>query len=251
MIGSLFNTILYQPLYNGLIFVLDVLPAANAAVAVVLLTVCVKVLLFPLSKKAVTTQLKMRLVEPEIKKVRETYAEDRQKQAEEMMKLYKEQDINPFASLVVIFIQLPIIIALYWIFLNSGLPEVNAGLLYSFIPNPGAVDMSIFGLIDISGKSWVLAVAAAVTSFFQIRYSLPPVPEKVDAPSFKDDLARSMNVQMRYVFPFVILFIAYTVSGAVALYWTTSNIFTLGQEWVIRKKVKEPFEKEHGTHDNK
>jgi len=246
MISSLFNTILYQPLYNGLIFLMDLLNTVSitdAGIAVVVFTIIVKLILFPLSKKAVSTQIKMRAIEPQVKELRETHKEDKQKQAQEMMKLYRENDVNPFSSFILIFIQLPIIIALYWIFLKSGLPEVNTELLYQFVTQPDHIDMNFLGLINISAKSWVLAGLAAVTSFFQIRYSMPkPGPKKENA-SFKDDLARSMNMQMRYVFPVVIFFVAYTISGAVALYWTTSNIFTIGQELVIRKQVKEPHER--------
>lgn len=244
MISSAFNTLIHQPLYNGLIFLIDTLHIVDVGIAVILFTIIVKLLLFPLSKTAVTTQLKMRVVEPELKELREKYKDDKQKQAQEMMRLYKENNINPFSSFLLIFIQLPIIIGLYWIFLKSGLPVVDTSLLYGFVSAPDfVIDMHFLGHLDLSMKSWLLAGTASVTSFFQMRYSLPAPGPKVENPSFKDDLARSMNLQMRYVFPVVIFFIAYTISGAVALYWATSNIFTIGQELVIRKRIKEPHEK--------
>lgn len=247
MISSVFNAVIYQPMYNGLVFLMDglsVFGIVDAGIAVILFTIIVKLILFPLSKKAVRTQLQMRSIEPKMKEIKEKYKGESQKQAEETMKLYKENSINPFSSFILIFIQLPIIIALYWVFLRSGLPVINEELLYSFTTFPKEITMNFLGLIDISQKSWFLAGLAAITSFFQIRYSLPKTPEKKDNPSFGDDLARSMSLQMKYVFPLVIFFIAYTISGAVALYWTTSNIFTIGQELVIRKQIKEPFEKE-------
>lgn len=247
MISSVFNAVIYQPMYNGLVFLMDGLSLfgiVDAGIAVILFTIIVKLILFPLSKKAVRTQLQMRSIEPQMKEIKEKYKGESQKQAEETMKLYKENNINPFSSFILIFIQLPIIIALYWVFLKSGLPVINEGLLYSFTAFPEDITMNFLGLIDISQKSWILAGLAAITSFFQIRFSLPKTPEKKENPSFSDDLARSMNLQMKYVFPLVIFFIAYTISGAVALYWTTSNMFTIGQELVIRKQIKEPFERE-------
>ena len=253
MISTIFTTLIYQPLYNGLIILIDLLGAVNifdAGIAVIIFTIFIKLILFPLSRQAVSTQLKMRSVEPKMKEVKEQYKDDKQKQAEEIMALYKENNINPFSSFLLIFIQLPIIIALYWVFLRSGLPEVNIDLLYSFVAIPENVSMNFLGLLNISEKSWILAILASITGFFQIHYSLPKTPPKTENPSFGDDLARSMNMQMKYVFPVVILFIAYTVSGAVALYWTTSNIFTIAQELVIRKQIKEPFAKEQEDKDN-
>lgn len=235
MIGFL-KIIFYQPLYNGFVFLMDLLPWIDAGLAVIFFTVIVKLLLFPLSKKAVRTQLSMKAIAPEIEALKIKYKDNREEQARATMALYKEKGINPFSSILVIFIQLPIIFSLYYIFLRSGLPAIDTGLLYSFIPVPEAVNISFLGLIDISAKSWFLAILAAVTSFFQIRYSVPSYKAKNDK-SFKDDLAKSMNIQMRYIFPVIVLFIAYSVSGAVALYWTTSNLFTLGQELVIRKQL--------------
>ncbi len=247
MIGQIFTTVLYQPLYNGLILLMDILPVwADAGVAVIIFTVIIKLILFPLSKKSVSTQLKMKAIQPQIQELKDKHKEDKQKQAQEMMRIYKENDLNPFSGFVLILVQLPIIIALYWVFLKSGLPVVDTDLLYSFIPIPNTIDMHLLGVIDIAGKSYLLAFLASVTGFFQIRYSMPNIPAKSKdgKSSFKDDLARSMSIQMKYVFPIVIFFIAYNISGAIALYWTTSNMFTIGQELVIRKQVRRPFEKE-------
>mgnify|MGYP006295253963 CR=1 FL=1 len=246
MLGTVFNAIIFQPLYNGLIFLMDILPVwADAGVAVILFTVIIKLILFPLSRTSVSTQLKMKELQPKIQNLKERFKDDRQKQAEEMMKVYKEHNLNPFSGFLLILIQLPIIIALYWVFLRSGLPEINTDLLYSFVPVPGQVDMNFLGLVNIADKSYILALLAAVTSFFQIRFSMPNLPESSSDTkrSFKDDLARSMRIQMKYVFPIVIFFVAYSISGAVALYWTTSNMFTIGQELVIRKQIREPHEK--------
>jgi len=245
---DLLITIFYQPLYNGLIFVMWLLPVSDAGIAVIVFTVLIKLILFPLSKKAVQTQMRMKEYEGELNEIKERNKEDKQQQAQEMMNFYKEKGINPFSSFLLILIQLPIIIALYHIFLNAGLPEINTGLLYSVAYTPSEVTTNLFGLsfLTVSGKSWVLALLAAVTSFFQIRYSMPPMKKKTsNEPNFKEDLARSMNVQMRYVFPVIVFFIAYNISGAIALYWITSNLFTIGQEIVVRKQMGKPLSKKH------
>jgi YidC/Oxa1 family membrane protein insertase len=235
--ASFFNTFFFQPLYNGLIFLFDILPWADAGIIVILFTVLVKLFLFPLSFKSVKTQLQMKKFEPELKRIREDI-KDKQEQALKIMAFYKEKGINPFASLFLILIQLPIIFALYYIFLKSGLPSVNESLLYPFIGKPEQVNMLFLGLIDIAKKSAVLAVLAAVSSYFQLKFSMPPLPKREENATFKDDLARTMNLQMRYVFPVIVLFISYNISGAVALYWLTSNIFTIAQELYVKKKLK-------------
>lgn len=248
MISHLYNILIYKPLYNGLILLMHYVPWIDAGVAIIILTIVVKLILFPLSKKSVTTQLKMKKVEGELAAMKEKYKDDKQEQARQTMEIYKKEGINPFMGILLLFIQLPIIIALYRVFLSSGFPKINTSLLYPFVFThvPHAVNIYFLNLINISSKSLILAILAGVTSFIQIRYSMPPSPKKDPAaapksPSFKDDLARSMNMQMRYIFPILAFFISWSISGAIAIYWITSNVFTLAQELFIRKTVRSKF----------
>jgi len=238
MSHGFFTTILYQPLYNGLVYLIDIIPFADVGLAVIAFTCIVKLILFPLTKSAVRTQIEMRNIEPEMASIKEKYKNDKQEQAKKMLELYREKKINPFSSFFVILIQLPIIIALYQIFLKSGLPSITVDLLYSFVPVPEKVSMLFLGFFDITKRSILLAVITGVTAYIQAHFSMPPTPPKSEKPSFKDDLARSMNIQARYVLPLFMFIVGYTVSGAVALYLITSNIFTIGQELVIRRKYK-------------
>lgn len=234
----MFQTIFFQPLYNGLIFLMDLLPSFDAGVIVILFTVIVKFGLYPLSKKASLAQIEMKEIEPKMVQLRAQYKDNKEELAKKTMELYKENGINPFSGIFVVLIQLPIIFALYFVFLKSGLPELNLDLLYSFVPRPESIDMNFLGIIDITAKSSVLALCAGVSSFFQMRITAPPVLQKkqTDTPSFRDELARNMSLQMRYVFPVVVFFISFTISGVVALYWTTSNLFAIGQELLLRKE---------------
>lgn len=240
----IYTTFIYNPLYNGLILLADLLPFFDAGVLIVLFTVIVKLVLFPLSKKAVRTQAMMKLIEPELRSIKERHKSDRQAQALETMKLYKEKGINPFSSIFLLLIQLPIIFALYKIFYSTGFSNVNADILYSFVSLPPAIDNLFLGLIDMSKKSIVLAVFAAVSQYFQIKLSTPPMPKRAagTAPSLQDDFARTMHVQMKYVLPIVILFVSYHAAAALALYWTTSNLFMIGQELYIRKRLAKEAE---------
>jgi YidC/Oxa1 family membrane protein insertase len=236
--GYIYTNFIYEPLYNGLILLADFLPFLDSGVLIIIFTIIVKLVLFPLSKKAVRTQAMMKLVEPQLRSIKEQYKDDRQKQALETMKLYKEKQINPFSSVLLLFIQLPILWALYRIFYSSGLNSVNASMLYSFVELPPTISTLFLGLIDVADKSWVLALCAAISQFFQIKFSAPNLPQKTEKGGFQEDFARNMHMQMKYIFPIMIFFISYHVAAALAIYWTTSNLFMIGQELYIRKQLK-------------
>ena len=154
------------------------------------------------------------------------------------MELYQEKGVTPFSGCLPLLIQIPIIIGLYVVF--KDLKEINVHYLYSFISNPGALDMHFSGF-DLAAKSMILAGTAGFTQFIQTDLSLgrqpPPAPTS-DKRSFQEDFQRSMQIQMRYVLPVMIGFIAFTTSAAVALYWTTSNILSIVQELLIRRSMK-------------
>ena len=238
MFKTIWHTFIYDPIYNGLIYIIDLLPSADVGIAIIIITIIVKFVIFPLSIKAVRTQIIMKRLEPELNELKKKYEKDKQQQAQKMMLLYKENDINPFSGILLIFIQLPIIFALYWIFFRGGLPGINEDLLYSFVNAPREVNMMFVGIVDMAGRSFIFAALAGITQFVQIKLSLPPPKERTNDASLKDDLARSFQLQMRYVMPIMIFAFAYFISAAIALYWFTSNLFTIGQEIFIRKRVR-------------
>ena len=235
----LFNLFFYQPLYNGLIFLIGVLPWADIGIVVIVFTCVVKFILFPLSKKSVITQIKMKEIQPELDAIKEKYKENKQEQALKVMALYKERKINPFSGILLIFIQIPIIFALYFVFLKGGLPEIKTDLLYSFIKIPSQINISYLGFMDITQKSYLMAFLAAFTQFFQVKFAIPKTKKtNTKQNSFKDDLAKSMSIQMKYILPIIIFFISRGLPAVVALYWTTSNLFAIGQEFYLRRSHK-------------
>lgn len=242
---ELFNTALYEPLYNGLIALIDVIPGGDIGFAVIILTVVVKLILFPLSKKAVRTQFKMRELQKPLDELKKKYKDNKEEMGRRMLELYKEHQVNPFSSFIVIFIQLPVILALYWVFLKGGLPTINTDILYSFVPEPTHINVKFLGLFDLTAsKGIILALAAAITQHFQARFSFPkPEPKKEgEKPSFQEDMMRGMSVQIKYVLPIFVFFISFSLVSVVALYWTVSNLFAIGQELYIRKHIKRPAE---------
>jgi YidC/Oxa1 family membrane protein insertase len=235
MISETFHAVVYTPLYNALIGILSIGSWVDVGVAVIVLTLCVKTLLFPLSLKASRTQRAMKKIEEPMKEIREKYKDNREEQGRKLLELYREHNINPFSSIIVVFIQLPVILGLYFVFYKGGLPVVDTTLLYGFVHEPVQISMQFLGMVDMAGKNAVLAVLAGLTQHYQAHISLPAVGPRKENATFQEDFARSMQTQIKYVLPVIIVFVAYVASAAVALYWITSNIFAIGQEMYVRR----------------
>jgi YidC/Oxa1 family membrane protein insertase len=240
----MFQEIFYRPLYNGLIYLFHIVPMADAGVVIVLFTIIIKFILFPLSIKSTKSQMEMKSIEKDLKEIKEKYKDNKDEYTKKTIELYKERNINPFSGFFVLLIQLPIIIALYQVFLKSGLPVINKALLYSFVFVPDVVNMKFLNLIDISQKSIILAVLAGFTTYLQIKYS--SLDTKDDVNNKKPDTSTPefmvlMQKQMKFTFPILVLFISWSVSAAISIYWVTSNVFTILQEIYIRKHIKDKF----------
>ena len=189
----------------------------------------------------------MREIEPEIKKIKELHVDNKQEQARKVMELYKEHKVSPFSGCLFALIQLPVVIALYFVFLKGFAKGIDENLLYSFITIPDVVNFNFLGFIDMTGKSFFLAALAGISQYVQLHFSLPstpPAPTSSTKISFKDEFARNFAFQMKYVFPIFVFFISYTISSAVALYWVVSNLFTLGHEFLVRWKSQSLINKQ-------
>ena len=243
MISTIFNVVIHDPLYNALVFLIHVVPYSDVGIAVILLTLFVKLLLFPLTKKAIHTQVTLKKIGPRLEEIKKKYKDDQQEQVKQTLKVYKENDIHPLSGILTLFIQLPVIFGLYWMFFKGGLPTIDIDSLYAFVSAPETVNMNFLGIVDMAERSVVLALLAGATQFVHAQIAIKP-PETKSKPgeSLKDDLARSMTLQMRYVLPIFVGVIAYFISSAVALYWTTSNLFTIGQELFVRRRIRDTQE---------
>ena len=231
----LYHTFFFDPLYNILVLLFGLLPWADAGIIVVLLTVLVRLIMFPLSRKAVHTQVRMAEIAPDLAKIKEQYKGRAEEQARLTLALYREKGVNPFSGILVIIVQIPIIFALYQIFLNF--PEVNSALLYSFVAAPDRINTTFLGFLDLTAKNAAIAFFAAVSTFFQFQISMKGQAQP-KGNSFGDNLTRSMQTQMKYFFPVIVFFISYKISGVIALYWLTTNLFSIAQELFVRKNIK-------------
>jgi YidC/Oxa1 family membrane protein insertase len=240
MFNYIWHTFFFDPVYNGLIFFIDVIPGGDIGLAIIATVIVVKMILLPLSIKAAKTQRIMKEIEPKLKEIKEKFKDKKEEQARAMMMVYREAGLNPFASLILMFLQIPIVIALYFSVSSGGgvaLPAINTELLYSFIAAPAAVSMNFLGMIDIAGRSFVLALLAGVTQFYQVKLAMPALPprDKDAAPDLKQDFMRNMQLQMRYVMPVLIFVAAYAISAAIALYFFVSNLVAIAQEFYVKR----------------
>lgn len=237
---SFFHTVLYIPIYNLLIFLTDILPGGDIGLAVVVATVIVKLLIMPLSLSALRTQKVLKEIDPKLKELRETYKDDKEKQAKEMFALYKEYGINPFAGLLTLFIQLPILLTLFWVFQSKTLTTVDTALLYSFVPVPEAISPVFLGVFAIASASITLAVIAALLQFVQgyLSFPIPPKSTGTGPATMSQDFGRAMALQMRFVLPIFVGIGAYVTSNAIALYLITASIIAILQELYMRSKKR-------------
>jgi YidC/Oxa1 family membrane protein insertase len=243
--SSLWNTIFYQPIYNILIFIINNVTFGDVGFAIILVTIIVKFILSPLTKKSIRSQILMKKMEPEIKQIKKDFP-NKEEQAKKTFDLYKKYGTNPFSGCLVVLIQLPVIFALYYVFLK-GL-SLDTTSVYSFLSKPTSIHTNFLGLIEMGGnsKSLILALLAGGTQFLQGYLASPIKPKTGDIEvisedkksSFQDDLSNSMQMNVKYILPVFIAFISWRISAAIALYFVISNIFTIVQEWYIRRSLE-------------
>lgn len=238
MSDGFFSTIVTTPLYNGMVLLMGALPWADLGVVIILFTCIIRLVLFPLAQKSVKTQIVMQEIQPKLDAIKEQFKGDPQQQAARTMAAYKENGLNPFASILFMFIQIPIIFGLYFMFLHAGFPSIDSNFLYSFVHVPAGVDTMFLGFIDMTVKSLPIAILAGVFQFIQAQLMKMPKPKQDDKPSFGKEFTKSLNFQMKYVFPLIIIFVAAALPASIALYWATSNVFSIVQELYVRKHLK-------------
>lgn len=240
VISAAFHAAFYDPLYNALVALVAAIPGGDVGLAVIVLTILIRIVLLPFSLSAARTQRAMKSLEPALKELKTKHKGDKEKEALETLALYRAHKVNPFASILTVLIQIPVLLALFWVFQEEAFPSLSIELLYSFTPLPQAVSLEFLGLISVAGKSLVLAVAAGVTQYLQAHLALAGT----EAPSagFQADFQKVMNVQLKYFFPVIIAVISYTTSVAIALYFVTTNLTGALQEWHVRRVIRREFQ---------
>lgn len=237
----LFDNLLYEPLYNILVGLIDVIPGGDIGLSVIILTILVKLVLFPLSASSIRTQIKLKEIDGDLKQIKEDYKDNREEMGKKMLDLYRENKVNPFASILLLFIQIPVVLALYFVFTKAGFPSINTDILYSFVPYPEYVNTNFLGFIDLtSSKNILIAILAGLSQYYQMFFLMRKNKDdkKEGEKSMAEEMMERVQMQMKYTMPFIIAAISFSFVSVVGLYWTVSNIFAIFQEIYINKKIR-------------
>lgn len=235
----MFTTIVIAPLYNALIYIVNLLPNHELWIAMVALTVIFKIILIPLFKKQIRDQIVMQYLAPKLKEIQEKYKDKREELGRETMALYSKYKVNPLMSILLLIIQLPFVIGLYKIFyydINSHVDFLYTGLLL-----PTNISHLFFG-INLTQTNILLSVLAGVSQYVLGAYMFK---EKTGAEKEAEtEFVRAMNVQMKYFLPVMIAGISFITPSVIALYLIVTNIFGIVQEIIIKKPLEEKIKKE-------
>jgi YidC/Oxa1 family membrane protein insertase len=234
----MFNTILVQPLFNLLAFIYAVIPFHDFGVAIILLTIVVRLLLWPLVNKQLHSQRALQELQPELQRIKSQAKGDKQLEGKLVMELYKEKEINPFASFLPLLIQLPIFFALFVVLRDVVKPGEIAQLAYEPIKHLGpiadiihgthAFDPKFLGLVVLAKASPILAVLAAIAQFVQTKQLQPKQKAK--------DTQAQMMAGMIYLFPVLTFIVGLSLPSALALYWTTTSLVAILQQYLVLQR---------------
>ncbi|MEK6952674.1 MAG: YidC/Oxa1 family membrane protein insertase [Nanoarchaeota archaeon] len=221
---NLFHTFFTNPLIDSLVFLYNHVAFQDLGVAIILLTLIIRLALFPLFYKGFRNQTLLQKIQPEIEKIQQLHKHDREKQGLAMMELYRQHKVNPFSSFLIILIQLPILIGLYNVFLHP----------------PAGLNNIFLGLVDLQSTNLLIVATATILQYFQGKLSLPKARAgQENSPSFK--MARNMI----FLGPLITVAVLYNLPSAIGLYWLATTIFSIGQQLYINKQLEK--EDKNGT----
>lgn len=230
MLYSIYHILIYQPILNVLVGFYKTIAFYNFGLAIIFSTIFIRLLLYPVFHKSAKHQLVMQKIQPQLEKIKETHKEDKEKQLKATMDLYREHGVNPMAGIFLLFVQLPVLIALYQIFFNKITPAVLSNL-YSFITPPASFNTVFLG-INLEKASITMVVIAAILQYFQGKMMLPKI-EKGRKPSPAESVSRNMV----FLAPLITLLIFSRLPAAISLYWTISVGFTILQQIIINRQL--------------
>ena len=229
--SELFNAVFYQPILAALVFIYDRLAFGDLGLAIVLLTVGVRIVLFPIFYKGAKDQTIVQRLQPEIKKIQKEHKDNKEKQVQAILALYREHRFNPLSSFFLIVVQLPVFIALFQIFSKEIVAETFA-------------NRSFLGLINLGEKSFVVVAVAALLQYWQGKLSLSLGRETAGGLNRFASTSKMM-VLLGPLFTFMIFA---NLPSALGLYFAVSNVFSIIQPGFINKKLNS---QNHGKNNSK
>ena len=270
----MFDLIIVQPIFNLLLGLYSIIPGGDFGVSLIIFTILVRFALFPLVKKQLHQTQAMKKMQPELKRIKAKAKGNKQMESMMMLELYKKHGVNPFRSIGILLIQLPIFIALYSVIriFTQNRAEIahytysfmqNIGPIHQLIQHPNQFNEKLFGIIDLTKTAFsnhgvdlfvvVLALLAATTQYIMSKQTMPQAESKkrlrdvmAEAADGKQADQSEMNAivsgKMIKVLPFFMFFIMISVPGALALYYAVSNLVAVGQQSYLLKKDEEEME---------
>lgn len=234
----MFTTVVVQPLYNLLVASYNLL-GHDLGLAIVALTVLIRIVLYPLSQAALKSQVAMQALQPKLKELQTKHKGDREALARATMQLYRESKVNPLSSCLPVLIQLPFLIGIYWA-LQRVVNGQSFELLYPFVRHPGTLNPIAFGFLPVAKPSIVLAVVAGAAQWWVTRMLMAKRPPAVvAAKGGKDeDMMAMMNKQMTVMMPIMTVFIGATLPAGLTLYWFVTTALQGVQQRYMLKGVE-------------
>ncbi|HZM64315.1 MAG TPA: YidC/Oxa1 family membrane protein insertase [Candidatus Saccharimonadales bacterium] len=270
----MFTTLIVQPIFNLLAFIYSLIPGHNFGLAIILFTIVVRILMWPLIKKQLHQVKVMRKLQPELKRIKAEAKGDRRQESVLMMELYKERGVNPFASIGVLILQIPILIGLY-----IGLQKVTKDpsqmihFAYPFIQdfswmrqlaeNISSFDETLFGIVDLSrsalgknGVYWpamIIVIASAVAQYFQSKQLTPSSKDARSLRSILKDAGKGSQADQsevnaavgrstRFLLPALVFLFTVNIASALSLYWLVSGLVALVQQSIILREDETEME---------
>lgn len=277
---NIFELLIVQPLFNLLMLLYTVIPGGDFGISIIIFTILLRIVLHPLVKRQLHQTKAMRKLQPELERIRRQNKNNKQLQGIQMMELYKKHGVSPFRSIGLLLIQLPIFIALYIVIQVFTLHRAelakwtydflqNIGPIKQIVEHPETFNEKLFGFVDLTQHAFsngsinfilvALAVAAAIGQFYQTRQTMPHNTDKrrlrdimAEAAAGKEadqtEINNAVMAKMTYVLPFFMLFIMLSLPGAIALYYATSTLVTVFQQWLVLRQDEEELEEIAAEH---
>lgn len=229
----IWQEVFLRPIFNLLMFFYKVIPPHDLGLSIILLTAVIKIILIPTSLKMTKSQKELAGLQKEIARIREKYKNNIQKQNEELMKLYQQKGVNPFASCLPLFIQMPFFIALFVVL--KDVSQNHLDLYYSFIKPPSGFSTMFLGLIDLAKPDkFVLPFLAAIS---QLLYSFILSKFQQEKGQIEKTKNQQLNFQINIIFAVMIFFLAQGFPAGLPLYWTANSLFSILIHLLIERRV--------------
>lgn len=236
-----YNILLHQPIYNSLAFLVSIMPGYSLALAIIILTIIIRTALLIPNHKALKAQKEMQKIQPKLEAIKKKYAGQQEKIAQETMKIWTENKVNPMGGCLPLLIQLPILLALFYV-IQSGFTPDNHYLLYSFLSDFSFNNLNpFFYTLDLTKPNlYLIPPILGILQFIQMKLTMGK--NKASQPKEM----QSASKMMMYFLPLMIVFFSATMPAGVGFYWGVSTIFGIGQQQFINtndKPIKETNKK--------